>query len=311
MAMSSQDSIPKQIPHRFVLIIIHRICYAFSRALRFWPNRHRPISNIVRRLLPPLNSPIFCPTIYGFDLCLGKNGGHWVYYLGFYEAGTLYVIRNCLKAGDVFIDVGSSIGLMTNVGSIAVGQHGRVFSFEPDPERFACLTRGLQHNNRFNVRAYQYALGSEKCTVPLYNDRWSPSLVPGDRPRTRCNVTVELLDSILHIEGISRVHFIKIDVEGMEHDVLIGAKNILSGPYPPIICLELNTTLPRANGTVNDVIAFLLKCNSFLLYQMRRSSHTVSKLRIIDFPSKTHPNDNVYCITPTRRRVLPDRLFED
>ena len=44
-----------------------------------------------------------------------RNDGSEIYYLGFYEVGTLKVVRQCLNPGNVFVDVGSSIGLIDNM----------------------------------------------------------------------------------------------------------------------------------------------------------------------------------------------------
>lgn len=296
---------------RLRLAAIHMCCHAVSRLLPFWANRHRRMSYVARWFLPSLNAPIWCPTIYGFDLCLSKNGGHWVYYLGFYEAGTLHMLRSCLRPGDVFVDVGSSIGLMTNVASIAVGARGTVLSFEPEPERFTCLIRGLSHNERCNVRAFQVALGAEPKRAPLYCDRSSPSLVSVDGQAPGYEVSVETLDDVLRRNQIPRVHFAKIDVEGSEYDVLRGASSTLSGPHAPILCLEHNTTLPRVESEACDVLRFVLSINEYQLYQLRYSSHTISRLRKIQALASIHPKDNVYCLTPEHRRRLPQRLFID
>lgn len=49
-----------------------------------------------------------------------------------WEPETTAAIRNILKPGDTFIDVGANIGWFTLIASREVGEKGRVIAFEPD-----------------------------------------------------------------------------------------------------------------------------------------------------------------------------------
>ena len=58
-------------------------------------------------------------------------------------------------------------------------------------------------------------------------------------------VTVDTLDAVAARLGLSRVDFIKIDVEGAEASVIDGASNVLRGMRPTLL-LEINETALRA-----------------------------------------------------------------
>ena len=82
-------------------------------------------------------------TIYGFKLHIDPiydNGVEKsIYYTGTYEAGTLFIFSKLLEKGDLFIDVGANIGLMSIYAAMKVGESGNVHAFEPDPETFKIL----------------------------------------------------------------------------------------------------------------------------------------------------------------------------
>src|SRR5690606_6625977 len=74
-------------------------------------------------------------TIYGFGLRIDpatdRGMERSIYLTGTYEQGTLFVMRQILRPGDVFVDVGANIGWMTLYAVQCVGKGGKVFAFEP------------------------------------------------------------------------------------------------------------------------------------------------------------------------------------
>ena len=84
----------------------------------------RLINLISKIFIPKPKGPRLVHTIYGFDIiCMDpvndKGVERPLYLTGTYETGTLSVIDKCLREGDIFIDVGANIGLMSIFSSIA------------------------------------------------------------------------------------------------------------------------------------------------------------------------------------------------
>src|SRR5262245_13382224 len=63
---------------------------------------------------------------------------------------TKLVLENICR-GDWVIDVGANIGYYTLLFAQKVGQRGRVFAFEPDPENFELLEHNVRQNGYDNV----------------------------------------------------------------------------------------------------------------------------------------------------------------
>ena len=100
--------------------LAHTICNTLFNKYRFWGSKK--IARLLSWLiLPALKKRIKCPTIFNFDVCLNNNGGGEIYSLGFYEMGTLHIMKSSIKPGNIVIDVGSSLGLMSTVASNLVG----------------------------------------------------------------------------------------------------------------------------------------------------------------------------------------------
>ena len=75
-----------------------------------------------------------------------------------------------LNGGDVVIDVGANIGLMSIHASLNVGKSGKIYSFEANPETAKLLLKNLALNNIKNVSVIQKALGSDKSTGKIYSN---------------------------------------------------------------------------------------------------------------------------------------------
>jgi FkbM family methyltransferase len=142
----------------------------------------------------------------------------------------LNFLKKYLKLGDVVVDIGANIGVITLSSSSFVGQGGIVYSFEPNPKTFEYLKGNVDENRFSNIRLYQLAVG-EKSAVTNFIDDSSDDLSnsisleninSGNNPL----IQVQPLDEI--IPNSVRIHLLKVDVEGFEIFVLKGAEKCLS-----------------------------------------------------------------------------------
>ncbi len=178
-------------------------------------------------------------------------------YEGTYEREVLRLLGDLLSAGDVVIDVGANVGIITVHASRIVGPTGRVVAVEPSPrclEDLAEVTVGLG-----NVTIVEAALGSEVGTIALTgwdnpDHRGLGSAVPGHRAGLKENwfegevleVVQLTLDRLLteQLREGSDVGLLKVDVEGFEPEVLMGAPGLFRSGRVCSAILEVTTTLP-------------------------------------------------------------------
>ena len=178
-------------------------------------------------------------------------------YEGTYEREILRLMDDLLGDGDVVVDVGANVGIISAHASGLVGPTGRVIAVEPSPR---CL--GDLHavtDSLDNVTVVEVALGAENRMVDLTgwdnpDHRGLGSVVPRHRAGLPENwfegvarkVPQVRLDDLLveHVGSDSPVSLLKVDVEGYEPMVLKGAPNLFRNRQVRSAILEVTTTLP-------------------------------------------------------------------
>jgi FkbM family methyltransferase len=165
-----------------------------------------------------------------------------------------------LSPGDLFADVGANNGLYSLWAARLVGARGRVHAFEPDPDTAARLRRNAELNGFSQIEVHVRALGEREGTVRLH--RWVGASGRTSRYATSPGLSQEIevpmtsLDA--HFAGSPPPKFVKIDVEGMEVDVLRGAEGLLSAEQPPLVVFESHASSFEGSGVpYAEVLRFL------------------------------------------------------
>ena len=158
---------------------------------------------------------------------------------GRYQLEELKVFDKFVQSGDTVLDIGANIGTHTLWFANKVGSKGSVIAFEPQRLIFQTLCANMALNSIINVDCKQLGVGYAKRLVtvpvldPLKENNFGGLFIDGHsegEPVAICRV-----DDI----GLARCDFIKIDVEGMEPEVLQGAMNTIV-KCRPVIYLELD-----------------------------------------------------------------------
>lgn len=148
-------------------------------------------------------------------------------------------IIDILGDNSIVIDVGANFGTHT----LALAKHaGKVFAFEPQRPIYNILVGNVAINSLYNVYCYQLAVGDKpgKIEIPQYDysksmdfgavEFGSQQRYPVDQQRMK---SVEWAQMVT-LDGLNfpKADMIKIDVEGMEQQVLDGALNIIKDKQP-------------------------------------------------------------------------------
>ena len=177
-------------------------------------------------------------------------------------------IREALRPGDLFVDVGANIGVLTLLGASAVGSTGRVVAIEPNPDVCRRLSDHVDSNRLRQVHTVAAAIseqpGEMTLSIPPTGNTGAATLgtLParhGGRVHASYRVPVRTGDEVLSeaAQRTSAPMLIKVDVEGHEPSVLGGLDATIRTRRPAII-LELNhEMLAGAGSSPATVIAFL------------------------------------------------------
>ncbi|MFY9260504.1 MAG: FkbM family methyltransferase [Gallionella sp.] len=153
-----------------------------------------------------------------------------------------------LKDGDVVIDAGANIGTHSLGFASAISPTGRVYSFEPQVEVFELLRQNCNGNvHASNIVPFCHPLSSvngRKFSIPLLDDVSIHNFGATQLSTLKIDdVSYESSESMT-IDGLNldSCRLIKLDVEGMELEVLKGAVSLIR-KCKPLIFFEANTIL--------------------------------------------------------------------
>ena len=178
-------------------------------------------------------------------------------------------VKSLLRAGDVAMDIGASIGGYTKFLSEIVGPSGRVYSFEPNPPIFDFLSHNVRKLRLPNVELFETALsdkkGSANIVIPHY--RWGSECHYDatleqqgvDSDCRRIEIAVDTLDSLFADRG-EKIAFIKCDVNNHELSFLRGGLQTIRRCKPAML-IEILADPDQAGMPAAQVFELLAQEN--------------------------------------------------
>lgn len=215
------------------------------------------------------------------------------------DRGEVKLLKSLLRPNDVFIDVGANIGVFTLIMAKRLSS-GTVHAFEPSPYHTEKLKSNLLLNQINNIHTHAFALSNVHHSSKLYfppsvdgflNNTGMASLFQFDQASSRTEkIECVRLDDYAKSHGITCFSIMKIDVEGAEMDVLLGAIESIRRNRPHVV-MEINLNhLQRAGRKVQEVIDFWFP----LGYEIFRINHDAA-LSEINTVADFETHQNIYC----------------
>jgi FkbM family methyltransferase len=195
----------------------------------------------------------------------GNELSRVLFLTGNFEPNELTWMSQTLTEGMTVIDVGAHMGMYTLTASKLVGESGVVLALEPSTREFQRLTFHVTLNDLKNVRCFQIAASSSfgEATLKIGSEWNSGHNTFGEffnesvKMLREERVPTQTVDALVAGQGLERVDFIKIDVEGHEFQVLAGAVETISRFRPRILIEVFEETLRRQGACVEAVLGFL------------------------------------------------------
>jgi FkbM family methyltransferase len=201
------------------------------------------------RLLPPgMTVPILQGPLRGKKWILGSQ--RYAFWLGGYEPQMQRLMARELRQGSTFYDVGANVGFYSLLSSFRINP-GKVFAFEPLPSNVSYLFKHLELNHVENVQVLQIAISNEVGTANFQSERTGAM----GRLDLAGNVQVKVstLDALLQSGEIAPPDYVKMDIEGLEFNALLGAKDCFQKFRPTLFLAthgaEVNTQCRRLLGS--------------------------------------------------------------
>ncbi len=204
--------------------------------------------------------------------------------------------------GEVVFDIGANVGRFTKLFCMLTGKGGKVIAFEPVAINF----NKLMQLNFKNLVVYKLALSDKSGTSTLYyppNDGAQASMVKQTFGNWRTSVTVgeeicemDSLDGLMETKQLPTPHFIKIDAEGAELRILMGANKLLMNGSITVF-LELNTETLKSFGISIGQIWNLLHSYGYTTFTLvaRKTSFRVETQLELERGVEQHFSPNLLC----------------
>ena len=180
----------------------------------------------------------------------------FVYFFGAYEPEILMLIADILRARSepVFFDVGANVGQHTMFASRLATVH----AFEPYEPVRKRLEGHVRTNAISSVTVHPFGLGSRTQDVPFYQpgleNLGAGSFVQGHAATNRDPILLRVVRGDEFARDIDRIDLIKIDVEGMEGEVLSGLVETIRRLRPNVL-FEFSHTTRKAIPALEDLRA--------------------------------------------------------
>ena len=198
-----------------------------------------------------------------------------------YEKEMKIIPKVLSNRNKVLIDLGANYGMYSLYLS-KLYPKSRIFAFEPVTRTFNILEKVKDYFDLKNVELIKKGLGSKKkrteillpnkYTITAHIFEKGMNKNPEDEIE---EIEIITLDNFVKEKKLSRIDFIKCDVEGFELEIFRGGKNTIRR-FKPIILVEIEERhTKKYNINPQEVINFLRKLgySSFALKgnQMKKS----------------------------------------
>lgn len=201
-----------------------------------------------------------------------------LYWLGEYDRWDSHHFRRLARPGATVIDIGANFGYYAVTTAVALKRVCRLYAFEPFPETFDLLRRHVEANGLTDVIVPQpFAVSDVSGRATIHG--WAGTEVNSGAatlgsPTDGCStsgvdVEVVAIDDWVGRNGIARVDVMKVDAEGFEERVFLGASRVLRRDAPTLM-FELHTRMLRRAGTTPERVVDLVHELGYRCFVARR-----------------------------------------
>jgi len=208
-----------------------------------------------------------------------------------------------IKSNDVVFELGANRGYFTKLFSSVVGPNGCVHAFEAVPETYNKTNQSLANNYPKNLFFNNYAVGNEIKKVDLFmpnTDDGQASLANQKDGSWKSgsisthSAQMIRLDDYIKENQITKIDFVKCDIEGSELLALQGMEESLKQFKPKILIEVHESWMNSFNYSSMDLFELLRKFGYTEFHQVEK---TIKRLSLHELENvKNIPESmNVYC----------------
>ena len=212
--------------------------------------------------------------------------GGTIFWTGFHHLNEVLFLNRFLHSEMTFVDIGANQGEFTLLAASKI-KTGRILSFEPVSQQRELLLINKKNNNFSNIEIYDFGLGNESNELPIFtsldtklhhgrHEGLSSLYCSNERSTLQQLIKIEVFDDLFY-EKLTRLDFVKIDIEGAELFALQGMKKSIER-FKPFVLIEINEeTFNSAGYKTNDILMFFKEVG-YSFYSIKRGKLLPDKL---------------------------------
>jgi len=220
---------------------------------------------------------------------------------GKFEEFETQIVKKIIQEGSTVVDLGANIGYYTLIFARLVGNKGKVFAFEPDPENFHILEKNLEINNYKNIILERQAVSNKSGKLRLYLDnknKGAHTIFETEDNDSSIEIdSITLDDYFRNFKG--KIDFIKMDIEGGEAEAVEGMSSLLKRGSL-IIMTEFNPFVLKKIGKDPLGCISLLQSYNFDIYHIDSKNREIKPVNIVTLCEKYKPETesftNLLCV---------------
>jgi FkbM family methyltransferase len=193
-----------------------------------------------------------------YDLDISNVVDHAIYFQ--LEGDLFESVQAELKKAEVIFDIGANIG-STAMYFAKTSPQATVYAFEPHPQTLQRSLANIKLNPFQNIQFHNVGLGARIDKLKLFevnsNNPGMNRIIDEVNNFPFVEIEIDTIDNFVGKHEISKIDFIKIDVEGFEFNVIAGGESSLRRHLPTLF-IELDDNNLKDNGrSARELVAAL------------------------------------------------------
>jgi len=223
------------------------------------------------------------------------------------------IMYKYVKKGDIVLDLGANIGYYSLLLAKLVGDNGKVYSFEPDPDNFKLLKKNIKANDYHNIVAIQKAVSDRTGKIRLFLEKDNSTMHKIYRARGENCTTIEIesvsLDDFFKDKN-KKINFIKMDIEGAEGGAIKGMQKLLDENDNIIIFSEFCPRAMRGCGIGPEEYFKLLSKFGFIFYNVNEEENKIERTtpEEITLIYNSDGYTNILCIKDKNKDIIENQI---
>jgi len=178
---------------------------------------------------------------------------------GAHTRNELSMVIDHIEDDDIVLDIGAHIGTYS-IPIALKAQKGRVFAIEADASSYELLSKNIHLNNlgsrivvdNFLATGLENSYGSAQKIINNSGANYFVKKHSGEGVTCGVNLATWIAD-----RDLKKIHFIKMDVEGMEYELLSSILHILERDQPKLYIEIVEDQLRRNEATPLEIQSLL------------------------------------------------------